>query len=162
MEPMAPRKPRHSNGNISIAMMALDKPRPCRKKERRRIPKISYDNPGNVPNKGKNFNTQTFRKMYLLFVWLAAIGFRKNYFYILPNFGDFGAKMSFFNYIINKKRNNFIKHCSPVYQEAADIRDVYRYKKFAVQVGSWYTGGGGGGGRCSIDKKSKGCRLTTQ
>ena len=48
-----------------------------------------------------------------------------------------------------------------MYQEAADIRDVYLYKKFAVQVGSWYTGGGGGGERCSLDKKSKGCRLTT-
>ena len=31
-----------------------------------------------------------------------------------------------------------------MYQEAADIRDVYLYKKFAVQVGSWYRGGGGG------------------
>ena len=31
-----------------------------------------------------------------------------------------------------------------MYQEAADIRDVYLYKKFAVQVGSWYMGGGGG------------------
>ena len=30
-----------------------------------------------------------------------------------------------------------------MYQEAADIRDVYLYKKFAVQVGSWYTRGGG-------------------
>ena len=42
-----------------------------------------------------------------------------------------------------------------MYQEAAYIRDVYSYlyKKFAVQVGSWYTGGGG---RCSIDKKIKG------
>ena len=28
-----------------------------------------------------------------------------------------------------------------MYQEAADIRDVYLYKKFTVQVGSWYTGG---------------------
>ena len=28
-----------------------------------------------------------------------------------------------------------------MYQEAAYIRDVYLYKKFAVQVGSWYTGG---------------------
>ena len=28
-----------------------------------------------------------------------------------------------------------------MYQEAADIRDVYLYKKFAVQVGSWYMGG---------------------
>ena len=45
-----------------------------------------------------------------------------------------------------------------MYQEAADIRDVYLYKKFAVQVGSWYTWGGG---TMSIDKKSKGCRLTT-
>ena len=52
--------------------------------------------------------------------------------------------MSFFHYIINQKRNNFIKHRPPppVYQEAADIRDVYLYKKFAVQVGSRYTGGG--------------------
>ena len=68
----------------------------------------------------------------------------ENYFYILPNFGDFGAKMSFFHYIINQKRNKFIKHCSPpppVYQEAADVRDVYLYKKLAVQVGSWYMGG---------------------
>ena len=37
-----------------------------------------------------------------------------------------------------------------MYQEAADIRDVYLYKKFAVQVGSWYMGWGW----CSIDKKS--------
>ena len=28
-----------------------------------------------------------------------------------------------------------------MYQEAAYIRDVYLYKKFAVQVGSWYTWG---------------------
>ena len=77
--------------------------------------KICYDYPGNVPNKGRNFNTHNFGKMYLmLFVWLAVLGFRQNYFYILPNFGDFGAKMSFFSlYIINQKRNNFIKHCSP-------------------------------------------------
>ena len=46
-----------------------------------------------------------------------------------------------------------------MYQEAADIRDVYLYKKFAVQVGFWYRGGGDE--RYSIDKKSKGCRLTT-
>ena len=57
--------------------------------------------------------------------------------------------MPFFHYIINQKLNNFIKHRSPVYQEAADIRDVYLYKKLSVHVRSWYTGGGG---RCSIDK----------
>ena len=82
--------------------------------------------------------------IYLLFVWLAVIGFRQNYFYVLPNFGDFGATMSLFHYIINQELNNVIKQCSPppVYQEAADIIDVYLYKKFAVQVGSWYKGGG--------------------
>ena len=41
--------------------------------------------------------------IYLFFVWLAVIGFRQNHFYILPNFGDFGAKMSFFHYTINRK-----------------------------------------------------------
>ena len=96
--------------------------------------KICYDKAGNLPNKGRNFNTQTWGKIvYFLFVWLVGIGFRQNFFRVLPNFGDFVAKMSFFHYIINQNRNNFIKHCSPpVYQEAADIRDVYLYKKFAV------------------------------
>ena len=37
----------------------------------------------------------------------------QNYFCILPNFGDFGAKTSLFRYLINQKWNNFIKHCSP-------------------------------------------------
>ena len=48
-----------------------------------------------------------------------------------------------------------------MYQEAADIRDVYLYKKLSVQVGSWYTGVGE---RCSIDQKKnkiKGRQLTT-
>ena len=44
--------------------------------------------------------------IYLLFVRLAVIGFRQNYFYILLNFGDFWAKMSFFHYIINQKNFN--------------------------------------------------------
>ena len=39
----------------------------------------------------------------LLFVWLVVIGFRQIYFHISRNFGDFGAKMSFFRYIINQK-----------------------------------------------------------
>ena len=76
--------------------------------------KICYDKAGNLPNKGRNFNTQTWGKIvYFLFVWLVGIGFRQKSFRVLPNFGDFGAKMSFFHYIINQKRNNFIKHCSP-------------------------------------------------
>ena len=32
------------------------------------LQKICYDNPGNVPKKGINFNTQTFRKMYLFVI----------------------------------------------------------------------------------------------
>ena len=53
--------------------------------------------------------------------------------------------MAIFHYIINQKRNNFIKHCPPppcTNPEAADIRDVYLYKKLSMQVGSLYTGGG--------------------
>ena len=49
----------------------------------------------------------------LYFVWLVVVGFWQNYFHTLPNFGDFGAKMSYFRYIINQKRKIFIKHCSP-------------------------------------------------
>ena len=37
----------------------------------------------------------------------------QNYFCILPNFWDFGAKTSLFRYLINQKSNNFIKHCPP-------------------------------------------------
>ena len=55
--------------------------------------------------------------------------FRQNYFQIKPNFGDFGAKMSFFRYIINQKRKIFIKHCSPprvpkhhLYQRCVSIK----------------------------------------
>ena len=44
--------------------------------------------------------------IYLLFVWLAFIDFRQNYFYILPNFGDFMAKMSFFT--IKSTKNEMI------------------------------------------------------
>ena len=90
-----------SIGSFSILLIEITK-------------KIYYDNPGNVPNKGRNFNKKTLGKcIYLLFVWLAVIGFRQSYLYILPNFGDFGAKMSFFHYIINQKRNHLIKHCPP-------------------------------------------------
>ena len=105
--------------------------------------KICYDKAGNLPNKGRNFNTQTWGKIvYFLFVWLVGIGFRQNFFRVLPNFWRFWAKMSFFHYIINQNRNNFIKHCSPPCTKKPLIsRDVYLYKKFAVQVGSWYTGG---------------------
>ena len=66
--------------------------------------KICYDKAGNLPNKGRNFNTQTWGKIvYFLFVWLVGIGFRQNFFRVLPDFGDFGAKISFFHYIINQQ-----------------------------------------------------------
>ena len=35
--------------------------------------------------------------IYLLFVWLAVIGCRQNYFFILPNFGEFGGKNVIFS-----------------------------------------------------------------
>ena len=110
--------------------------------------KTCYDKAGNLPNKGRNFNTQTWWKIvYFLFVWLVGIGFRQNFFRVLPNFGDFGAKKSFFHYIINQNRNNFIKHCSPPCTKKPLISEmctcIYR-KKFVVQVGCWYKGGGGG------------------
>ena len=78
----------------------------------------------------------------LLFVWLVVIGFRQNYFHISPNFGDFGAKMSFFHYKMHQKRKIFIKHCSPVFQNATYIRDLYLYNKQSVQMGSWTQGRG--------------------
>ena len=95
--------------------------------------------------------------IYLFFVWLAVIGFRQNYFYILPNFGDFGPKMSFFHYIINQKRNNFIKHCFPPCTKKPLISEMCIYIKSSLT--KW--GLGTRGERCSIDKKPKGCRLTT-
>ena len=55
--------------------------------------KICYDKAGNLPNKGRNFNTQTWGKIvYFLFALLVGIGFRQNFFRVLPNFGDLGAK----------------------------------------------------------------------
>ena len=32
--------------------------------------KICYGNPGNMPNKGRKFNTQTFEKMYVFICYL--------------------------------------------------------------------------------------------
>ena len=121
--------------------------------------KICYDKAGNLPNKGRNFNTQTWGKIeYFLFVWLVGIGFRQNFFRVLPNFEDFGAKMSFFHYIINQNRNNFIKHCSPPCTKKPLISEMCIYIKSSLC--KWGLGTRGGE-RCSIDKKPKGCRLKT-
>ena len=96
--------------------------------------------------------------IYLLFCWLAVISFRQNYFYMLPNFGYFGAKMSSLYYISNQKPKSFIKHRPPprVYKETPDIRDLYLYKKVICASGVLVHGG-----QCAIDKKSKGYRLPT-
>ena len=54
------------------------------------------------------------KKLFIFLIFrLNGIGICQNYFCILSNFRDFGAKTSLFRYLINQKRNNFIKHCSP-------------------------------------------------
>ena len=115
--------------------------------------KICYDKAGNLPNKGRNFNTQTWEKIvYFLFVWLVGIGFRQNFFRVLPNFGDFGAKMSFFHYIINQNRNNFIKHCSPPCTKKPLISEMCIYIKSSLC--KW--GLGTRGGTMFYRQKTKG------
>ena len=56
------------------------------------------------------------------------MGFRQNHFHISPNFGDFGAKISFFRYIINQKLKIFIKHCSPLCSKTSLISEMCIYK----------------------------------
>ena len=106
--------------------------------------KSYYDKAGNLPNKGRNFNTQTWGKIvYFLFVWLVGIGFRQNFFHVLPNFGDFGAKMSFFHYITNQNRNNFIKHCSPPCTKEPLISEMCICIKSSLCKWGFGTRGGG-------------------
>ena len=125
----------------------------------RKLLKICYDKAGNLSNKGRNFNTQTWGKIvYFLFVWLVGIGFRQNFFRVLPNFGDFGAKMSFFHYIINQNRNNFIKHCSPPCTKKPLISEMCIYIKSSLC--KWGLGTRGGG-TMFYRQKTKGCRLKT-
>ena len=67
-----------------------------------------------MPYKSKKFNSRTLGKcFYLVICLISRHGFQTKFFHISPNFGDFGAKMSFFRYIINQKRKIFIKHCPP-------------------------------------------------
>ena len=63
-----------------------------------------------MPYKGGNFNPQTLGKCFYFVLCMIS---RHWFLTKLPNFGDFGAKMSFFRYIINQKLKIFIKHCSP-------------------------------------------------
>ena len=78
------------------------------------LQKSCYDSAHICPIRAEISTYEHWENVFiLLFVWLVVMGFRQNYFHISPNFGDFGAKMSFFRYIINQKRKISIKHCSP-------------------------------------------------
>ena len=78
------------------------------------IIKSCYDSAHICPIRAEISTYEHWENVFiLLFVWLVVMGFRQNYFHISHNVGDFGAKMSFFRYIINQKLKIFIKHCSP-------------------------------------------------
>ena len=81
----------------------------------------------------------------------------QNYFYILPNFGDFGAKTSLFRYFINQKRNNFIKHCSPPCINKPPISEMYIYIRHNLYKWGLDTRGE----QCSTDEKWGDGQLTT-
>ena len=66
----------------------------------------------------------------------------QNYFCILPNFGDFGAKTSLFRYLINQKRNNFIKHCSPPCINKPPISEMCIYMRHYLYKWGLDTRGG--------------------
>ena len=90
--------------------------------------KSCYDSAHICPIRTEISTHEHWENVFILyFVWLVVIGFRQNYFRILPNFGDFGAKMSFFRYIINQKRNIFIKHCSPPCSKTPLISEMCIY-----------------------------------
>ena len=92
----------------------------------------------------------------LLFVWLVVMGFRQNYFHISPNFGDFGAKTSFFRYIINQKRKIFIKHCPPPPPPCSKtplISEMCIYITNNLCKWGLGTRGGGGGGNNVLQTK---------
>ena len=79
-----------------------------------RLQKSCYDIGHICPIRTEISTHKHWENVFILyFVWLLVIGFWQNYFHTLPNFGDFGAKMSFLRYIINQKRKIFIKNCSP-------------------------------------------------
>ena len=82
----------------------------------------------------------------------------QNYFCILPNFGDFGAKTSLFRYLINQKLNNFIKHCSPPPPciNKPPISEMCIYIRHNLYKWGLDTRGGGGGGTMFYRRKMGG------
>ena len=109
--------------------------------------KSCYDSAHICPIRAEISTHEHWENVFILyFVWLGVIGFRHNYFRILPNFGDFGAKMSFFRYIINQKQKIFIKHCPPSCSKTPLISEMCIY--ITNNLCKWRLGtrGGGGGG----------------
>ena len=96
--------------------------------------KSCYDSAHICPIRAEISTHEHWENVFILyFVWLVVVGFRQNYFLILPNFGDFGVKMSFFRHRIKQNRKIFIKHCPPpMFQNTTYIRDVYLYNKQSV------------------------------
>ena len=82
----------------------------------------------------------------------------QNYFCILSNLGDFRAKTSLFRYLINQKRNNFIKHCSPPCINKPPILEMCVYIRHNLYKWGLDTRGGG---QCSTAKKWGNGQLTT-
>ena len=100
------------------------------------------------------------RKKFLIFqsVRFNGICIWQNNFCILPNFGDFGTKTSFFRYLINQKRNYFIKHCSPrVSTSRLYQRCIYIYIRHYLYKWGLDTRGE----QCSTAKKWGEGQLTT-
>ena len=93
--------------------------------------KSCYDSGDICPIKAEMSTHKHWNNIFiLLFVWLVVIGFRQNYFRILPNFGDFVAKMSFFLLYNQPKTKTIYKTLFPdVFQNTTYIRDVYLYNK---------------------------------
>ena len=86
------------------------------------------------------------------------MGFRQNYFHILPNFGDFGAKMSFFVLYNQPKTENIYKTLSPPPPPPCSktplISEMYIY--ITNNLCKWGLGTGGGGGGNNVLQTKKG------
>ena len=105
----------------------------------------------------KFHHTKLEKKLFIFqIVRFNSICIWQNYFCILPNFGDFGAKTSLFRYLINQKRNNFIKHCSPPCINKPPISEMCIYMRHNLYKWGLDTWGGNNvlqpknGGRVSL------------
>ena len=119
------------------------------------VKKSCYDSAHICPIRAEISTHEHWENVFiLLFVWLVVMGFRHNFFHKSPNFGDFGAKMSFFRYIINQKRKIFIKHCSPPCSKTPLISEMCIY--ITHNLCKWGHGTRGGGGNNVLQTKNGG------